>query len=159
MNWELHGYCKREQIDFTRSRSYHKNDQAHIEGKNYQSIRKVIGYDRFSDPALIAMIDDMYQHEHRLLTNYFYTTLKISKKQRHGSKVIKVYEKAKTPYQRVMESAKISQETKDRLTKEYLSLNPAQLQRSLQEKLRKIKNYRSVTVTSLATTHPVALFG
>ncbi len=152
VNWMLYGYCKKEHISFTRSRSYHKNDQAHIEGKNYQSVRKVTGYERISDPTVISMIDDLYQNEHRLLTNYFYTTMKLKKKIKKGGKSVKVYEEAKTPYQRVLESGSISKEIKDKLIKEYLSLNPAQLQRSLLMKLMKIKDYNSVTLLNLATT-------
>ena len=98
------------------------------------------------------MIDDMYQNEHRLLTNFFYTTLKLKEKVRINGKIRKVYAEAKTPYQRLLESDKISQEVKDRLTREYKQLNPAALQRSLKKKLNKIKEYRSVTVINLATT-------
>lgn len=152
VNWVLKGYCDRHTISYTRSRSYHKNDQAHIEGKNYQSIRKVVGYERITDPQLVGMVDDLYQNEHRLLTNYFYTTLKLKEKVRVNGKVRKVYEKAKTPYQRLMESDKISEEIKGRLTKEYQQLNPAHLQRNLKKKLTKIKDYRSVTIFNLAMT-------
>lgn len=152
VNWVLKGYCDQNDISYTRSRSYHKNDQAHIEGKNYQSIRRVVGYDRIINPELVEMIDDLYQNEHRLLTNYFYTTLKLKEKERVNGKVRKVYEEAKTPYQRLMESDKISQEIKDLLTKEYMRLNPAELQRNLRKKLVKIQDYRSVTVFNLAMT-------
>lgn len=152
VNWVLKGYCDKNSIDYTRSRSYHKNDQAHIEGKNYQSVRRVTGYDRITDPHLVEMIDDVYQNEHRLLTNYFYTTLKLKEKVKINGKNKKVYEKAKTPYQRVLESDKISKDIKDRLTEEYERLNPAALQRSLRRKLDKIQDYRSVTILNLVTT-------
>ena len=152
VNWILKGYCEKNSISFTRSRSYHKNDQAHIEGKNYQSVRRVTGYDRITYPNLVEMIDDVYQNEHRLLTNYFYTTLKLREKRKVDGKVTKIYEEAKTPYQRVLESDKISKEIKDRLTEEYKRLNPAALQRSLKRKLDKIKDYRSVTILNLVTT-------
>lgn len=151
VNWVLKGYCEKHSVSFTRSRSYHKNDQAHIEGKNYQSVRKVTGYDRITDPQLVEMIDDVYQNEHRLLTNYFYTTLKLSEKVKIDGNVRKVYEEAKTPYQRIMESDKISKDIKNRLTEEYKRLNPAALQRSLKRKMEKIKDYRSVTLLNLAT--------
>jgi len=145
VNWILKGYCNRSNISYTRSRSYHKNDQAHIEGKNYQSVRKVTGYERISDPKLVEMINDIYQNEHRLLTNFFYTTLKLKEKKRIGSKVTKAYEEARTPYQRLLETDKISKEIKDKLIKKYKRLNPAQLQRSLIRKLEKIKKYSLVT--------------
>jgi hypothetical protein len=98
------------------------------------------------------MIDDIYQNEHRLLTNYFYTTLKLKEKVRINGKVKKIYEEAKTPYQRLMESDKISKEVKDKLKEEYERLNPAALQRSLKRKLDKIQDYRSVTIFNLAMT-------
>lgn len=152
VNWVLKGYCDRNNINYTRSRSYHKNDQAHIEGKNYQSVRRVTGYDRITDPSLVVMIDDVYQNEHRLLTNYFYTTLKLKEKVKIDGKNKKRYEGARTPYQRVMESDKIAKDIKDRLREEYGRLNPAALQRSLRRKLDKIKDYRSVTILNLVTT-------
>lgn len=152
VNWVLKGYCDRNNISYTRSRSYHKNDQAHIEGKNYQSVRRVTGYERITDQHLVEMINDMYQNEHRFLTNYFYTTLKLKEKVRINGKTRKVYEEAKTPYQRLMESDKISKEIKDKLTREYQKLNPAELQRNLKRKLEKIRDYRSVTVFNLAMT-------
>lgn len=152
VNWTMYGYCEREKIAFTRSRSYHKNDQAHIEGKNYQSVRKVSGYERISDPAVVALMDDIYQNEHRLLTNYFYTTLKLKEKKREGGKVTKTYEEAKTPYRRIIESDKIPSEVKNRLTKEYRGLNPASLQRSMRKKLKTIQDRRLVTLLDLATT-------
>jgi len=145
VNWVLKGYCDRHTIVYTRSRSYHKNDQAHIEGKNYQSIRRVVGYDRITDQKLVSMIDNLYQNEHRLLTNYFYTTLKLKEKNKINGKTTKSYEIAKTPYQRLIESDKISREVKDKLKAEYMRLNPAELQRNLRKKLRQIKEYRSVT--------------
>lgn len=153
VNWNLHGYCTREAIAFTRSRSYHKNDQAHIEGKNYQSVRRVVGYGRITDERLVEIFNDMYENEHRLLTNFFYPTMKLKKKKREGSKVYKSYEIAKTPYQRVIESETISQEIKDTLTVQYEQLNPMKLYTSLQRKLVKIKKYNkpsSVTISNLA---------
>mgnify|MGYP001616128487 CR=1 FL=1 len=151
VNWVLKGYCDRHNIFYTRSRSYHKNDQAHIEGKNYQSIRRVVGYDRITDPVLVEMIDDLYQNEHRLLTNYFYTTLKLKEKVRINGRVKKVYEVAKTPYLRLIESDKILEEVKTKLKVEYQRLNPAELQRNLVNKLRQIREYCSVTVSNQAT--------
>lgn len=148
VNWQMHGYCKKENITFTRCRSNHKNDQAHIEGKNYHSVRKVTGYERINDPRIVALIDDLYQNEHRLLTNFFYTTMKLSFKKRIGAKVKKTYEKAKTPYQRVLECATISDEIKQKLTEEYLSLNPAKLQRDYRKKIRKIGSLMGNTIKS-----------
>jgi hypothetical protein len=170
VNWKMYEYCQRKEIAFTRCRSYHKNDQAHIEGKNYHSVRKLVGYDRITDNHLIEMIDDVYQNEHRLLTNFFYSTLKLKEKHREGGKVTKRYEQATTPYARVLQSDLISQEVKDKLKAQYDSLNPAQLQRSMEKKLSKIYTHmrlkklqnmadNSVTVSYQATPLPECLFG
>lgn len=138
VNWGMHGYCTREGIAFTRSRPYKKNDQAHIEGKNYQSVRKVTGYGRITNDKIITAFNDIYTNEHRLLTNFFYPTLKLKKKERRGTKIYKSYEEAQTPYKRVMESKHISKETNQKMKKQYESLNPAKLHRSLQRKLKHI---------------------
>ncbi|OGK49194.1 hypothetical protein A3A93_05020 [Candidatus Roizmanbacteria bacterium RIFCSPLOWO2_01_FULL_38_12] len=142
VNWGMHGYCTRDKIAFTRSRPYKKNDQAHIEGKNYQSVRRVTGYGRITDEKIVAAFNDLYEQEHRLLTNFFYTTLKLKKKERRGTKIYKSHEKAQTPYQRILQSKQVSDEIKQKLKNEYESLNPAALHRSLQKKLKKIRQLR-----------------
>ncbi|KKQ38803.1 MAG: hypothetical protein US54_C0003G0031 [Candidatus Roizmanbacteria bacterium GW2011_GWA2_37_7] len=168
VNWLLKHYCEKQNLDYTRSRSYHKNDQAHIEGKNYHSVRKVVGYDRIDDEHVVNLIDNVYQNEHRLLTNFFYTTMKLKKKEKQliTGKVTKKHERAQTPYQRVITSDKLSQTIKDTVTAQYKTLNPAQLHRDLKKKLDKI--YRimkqkqltsSVTVAYHATPLPDYLLG
>lgn len=139
VNWTLKGYCDRHAISFTRCRSYHKNDQAHIEGKNYQSIRRVVGYSRITHQQIVDAIDNLYQGEHRLLTNFFFTTMKLKEKRKEGGKVTKVHEQAKTPYQRVMASDIILPEIKEKLRVQYQLLNPAELSRSMQTKLNHIR--------------------
>lgn len=147
----MYSYCAREGIDFTRSRPYKKNDQAHVEGKNYQSIRRVIGYDRIESQDIVDLINDIYANEFRLLNNFFYTTRKLESKVRKNGKITKRYGKAKTPYRRVLESDKISKETKQQLMKQYEQLNPAQLQRTLHINLQKLKKMISVSESNQAT--------
>lgn len=139
VNWYMHGYCKKHQITFTRSRPYQKNDQAHIEGKNFQSVRKVTGYGRITDKHIIELCNDVYENEHRLLTNFFYTTLKLKSKDKKDGKIKKRHEEARTPYQRILQSKEIPGEIKQQLRTQYQSLNPAQLHRSLQKKLIQIQ--------------------
>lgn len=145
INWSMYGYCKREGIKFTRSRSYHKNDQAHIEGKNYQSVRRVTGYGRITSQTITDIFNNLYEEEHRFLTNFFYPTLKLIKKIKVDGKYRKKYETAKTPYQRILESKTIPKDVKTKLKLEYESLNPAALQRSMEVKINKIKKLISVT--------------
>jgi len=86
VNWGMYGYCKREDIAFTRSRPYKKNDQAHIEGKNYQSVRKVTGYGRITDTKIVSAFNDLYENEHRLLTNFFLPNLKTQEERAERNK-------------------------------------------------------------------------
>ncbi len=155
VNWNMYQYCEREKIIFTRSRSYHKNDQAHIEGKNYESVRRVVGYGRIEDPTLVDMWNDIYQNEHRLLTNFFYPTMKLKDKKRVDAKIIKHHGVARTPYERILASPTVSEETKQRLITQYQGLNPMALQRSMHKKIKHIEQYQkkqnTVTVTNLAT--------
>lgn len=152
INRGFYGYCKREYIDFTRSRPYRKNDQAHIEGKNYQSIRKVVGYDRIETQEAVDLLNDIYKNEFRLLNNFFYATQKLKSKKRINGKIVKKYGKAKTPYQRVLESKKVDKSTKLSLKEEYSKLNPAELQRNLHIKLQKLNEMVSVSKLNQATT-------
>ena len=151
INKKLIGYCQRENIEFTRSRPYRKNDQAYVEGKNFQSIRKLIGYDRIESEEITDILNDIYRNEHRLLTNFFYTTLKLKIKRRVGSKIVKKYYKAKTPYHRLLDSKLITKGKKDELRNIYKGLNPAQLQRDLKLKMDRIEELISVTKINLAT--------
>lgn len=152
INWGMFGYCEREKIDFTRSRSYRKNDQAHIEGKNNESIRKVIGYDRIESQEIVTLVNSIYHGEYRLLNNFFYATQKLKTKKRIEGKIRKKYEEAKTPYKRVMESKKVNKRTKLMLAQQYYKLNPAELQRNLFIKNRKLKEMIRVSKIDLATT-------
>ncbi|NTU47334.1 transposase family protein [Candidatus Roizmanbacteria bacterium] len=167
VNWKMKEYCDRNNLEYTRCRSYHKNDQAHIEGKNYHSIRKVVGYDRIEDSEIVALIDDMYQNEHRLLTNFFYTTMKLKEKEKAANgHTKKVYEAAQTPYERVLATPSVTEEAKQKLRSQYDTLNPAELQRNLKKKLdiiyRKLRQKKiisSVTPLYHATPLPDFLFG
>jgi hypothetical protein len=152
VNWAMYDYCKKEKIDFTRSRSYRKNDQAHIEGKNNESIRKVIGYYRIEEQEIVDLVNDIYQNEYRLLNNFFYPTMKLESKVRKKGKIIKKYGEAKTPYQRVIESMKVNIKVKMKLMQEYQKLNPAELQRNLTIKLKALRKKVSVSKINLAST-------
>lgn len=153
INWKFHGYCKRENISFTRSRPYRKNDQANIESRNYHTIRKNVGYDRIEDQLIVDLINEIYQNEFRLLNNFFYATQKLKEKTKiKEGKYTKRYEIAKTPYARLIASDKVDEETKIKLKEQYEQLNPAELQRNLSVKLKKLKEMISVSKTNLATT-------
>lgn len=141
INWHLHRYCKKHAITLTRSRPYHKNDNAHIEQKNYTAIRQLIGYARLDTNAQLQIIQDLYQHEWRLYLNFFQPNQKLEQKERNAQMGTskKRYDKAKTPYQRLMAHPDISPEQKAMLQSQYIQLNPIQLQREINKKLELLK--------------------
>ncbi len=138
INQILYKYCQREKLEFTRSRPYKKNDNAYIEQKNWTHVRKIFGYLRYDTYEELAIMNDLYHNELRLYKNFFQPVMKLASKERVGGKIKRKYEVARTPYHRLMESGQIRDETKDELKGIYLSLNPAQLKRSIDAKLAKL---------------------
>jgi len=137
INHHLYRYCQQEHITFTRSRPYKKNDQAHVEQRNWTVVRQVVGYDRYESQEALAMMRGVYD-DLRLFVNFFQPVMKLVSKTRIGSKVRKKYDKAQTPYQRIMASQHIDQVVKEQLTELYLSLNPVELKRRIEKNLAQL---------------------
>ena len=138
INQILYKYCRWEGIEFTRSRATRKNDNAYIEEKNWTHVRKIFGYLRYDSYEELAIMNDLYRNELRLYKNFFQPVMKLQSKERIGGKVKRRYEVAKTPYQRLIESSQIPEGVEEELKGIYLSLNPAQLKRSIDAKLAKL---------------------
>jgi len=124
-------YCRREHITFTRSREYHKNDQAHVEQKNWSVVRQIVGHDRYEGELACRRLAALYHVLHRYI-NFCQPQLKLVAKQRIGSKLKKWYDTATTPYQRVQAAQTIAADHKARLATQYPSINPAALLRSIE---------------------------
>lgn len=133
----LYRYCLDEKITFTRSRPYKKNDQAHVEQKNWSVVRHTVGYDRWETDQEFAILESIHD-DLRLYINFFQPSFKLIAKERIGNKTIKRYDTAKTPYQRVLERQDISLKAKAQLMNLYLQLNPAELRRSIDKKTAKL---------------------
>ena len=127
-------------VKFTRSRPYRKNDNAHVEQKNWSHVRQLFGYDRFGDHRIVDLINDLYKNEWPLYNNFFCPTLKLKSKHRVKSKYVKTYEFPKTPYQRLILSETVSSEAKQKLTETFLKLNPFSLKKMIESKLKLIFN-------------------
>jgi hypothetical protein len=135
----LYRYCLNEKITFTRSRPYQKNDQAHVEQKNWSVVRHTVGYDRWETQQELALLESVYD-DLRLYINFFQPSLKLIAKERIGNKTFKRYDPAKTPYQRVLERKDIALEAKARIMNVYVQLNPAELRRRIDQKIAKLWN-------------------
>jgi hypothetical protein len=133
----LYRYCLDEKVTFTRSRPYQKNDQAHVEQKNWSVVRHTVGYDRWETEQELALLESIYDNL-RLYINFFQPSFKLIAKERIGNRTLKRYDTAKTPYQRLLERKDISIESKARLMNLYLQLNPAELRRSIDLKTAKL---------------------
>jgi hypothetical protein len=101
-------------MDFTRSRSYHKNDNAYVEQKNGNVIRKEIGYQRLDAIEVIEPMNELY-YLIGLHRNYFVPQRKLISKEKHGARYKRKYDKAKTPFERVLADPTVSKEVKDNL--------------------------------------------
>ena len=144
INAHLLTYCLKEKITFTRSRPYRKNDSCFVEQKNYSVVRRNVGYLRHDTDEELRTLNELYIYLDSYV-NYFQPVQKLILKTRVGSKVSKKYDKAKTPFRRVLESKSIDDKIKARLEREYDSLNPAELKRKisrLQEKLLKLNTLK-----------------
>ena len=148
MNYHLLRYFQEHTntIQFTRSRPYKKNDNAHVEQKNWTHVRQLFGYDRFDDTQLVERMNDLYANEWSLLGNYFCPTFKLIEKVKVNSQYKRKYDKPKTPYQRLMESESIDQKTKEQLKARFETLDPFKLKASIERKLRTI--FKLVSVSS-----------
>jgi len=135
----LRHFTEREQrVQFTRSRAYHKDDNAHVEQKNWTHVRQWLGYHRFDIPEIVPLLNKLYKTEWRLFHNFFCPSVKLIAKQRIASKTIKRYDNPKTPYQRVMDSPDIVPSIKKKLTILFKTLNPFHLRKAMEDKLKKI---------------------
>jgi hypothetical protein len=126
-------------VPLTRSRPYRKNDQAHVEQKNWTHVRQLLGYQRLEPPELVPLINELYR-TWGLLHNFFCPNLKLLSKTRKGAKTIRKYSPPQTPYQRLLESKHLSQEQKQKLQNRFQQLNPLQLKREIEQKLKLVLN-------------------
>jgi len=134
--WEGEGIA--EGIGFSRSRSYKKNDNCFVEQKNSTHVRSTIGHLRYDTDKEQKIINSLYRDELGPYKNFFQPVMKLNKKIRIKGKIHRKYDVPKTPYQRLMESGQISEETKKELRIVYQSLNPAELKRKIDKKLKKL---------------------
>lgn len=132
INGHLKRYCERNQITFTRSRPWKKNDSAHVEQKNWDIVRKMIGYGRFDSYAQLDILRNIHQMM-VLYQNYFQPSRKLISKQRIGAKVRKTYDTAQTPAQRLLARKDTSAPTKTLLRGIFREVNPAQLLREIND--------------------------
>lgn len=137
-----HLHERRQPIAFTRSRPYRKNDNAHIEPKNYTQVRQWFGYERYDHPDVWPLVNALCKGPLNQLLNYFLPTLKLERKERVGSRVVRKYGPALTPLTRVLACAEVKAETKARLKTDKQRLNPFARRREVDRQLKVIEQQR-----------------
>ena len=160
LNWHLVSYfAERDQkVGFTRSRPYHKNDNGHVEQKNWTHVRQLLGYDRLQDPALREEINALYRDIWEPFHNSFCPSAKLLNKDRHGAKIKRRHDRPLTPCDRLLASPDVSAAAKKKLRQTRSALNPFDLQRRLDAALRPIlqRALRSSRPTGSLHSAPVA---
>ena len=138
INWHLKAYCERKQIQFTRGRPYKKDDNAHVEQKNWTHVRKLLGWDRYDSPEAVEAINDLNRHPLRLWMNLYLPSVKLAKKVRVGSRLRRVYEPPQTPFQRVVASSQADLRKVAQLKALLKTLDPFELAKTVDRKLDRI---------------------
>jgi hypothetical protein len=133
-----HFVNRKKPVVFTRSRAYRKDDNAHVEQKNWTHVRQWLGYDRLDNPLVVEALNDLYTNEWRLFHNFYCPSVKLLSKERVGSKTIKKHDSPKTPYQRVLESEHISAYAKEGLRRIYQNTNPFVLRRAMEKRIKRV---------------------
>lgn len=145
INHHLVAYCRRRKIAFTRSRPYKKDDNAHIEQKNWTHVRKLFGWERYDTPQVIAAMNDLYVQELRRMMNLFQPSVKLIERVRVGSRLTRRYDKARTPLDRLVALCRNRPppDTVGALLAARDALNPFELAQTIERKLDRIDHLRN----------------
>lgn len=155
LNDQLVRYCAREAIQFTRGRPYKKDDNAHIEQKNWTHVRKLMGWVRYDSEQVVAAMNRLYRGDLRLLQNLFLPSVKLVRKERVGSRVRRRYEAPLTPLQRVLASKQVRPDVVARLSALRDCLDPFALSRSVDRQLEYIHSLANLRHSPRATRRTV----
>jgi hypothetical protein len=138
INWQVGRWCARHAVQFTRSRPYKKDDNAHVEQKNWTHVRKLLAWDRYDTPQAVEAINDLYRNELRLWMNLFQPSVKLLRKTRVGSKLRRHYSQAQTPLDRALASGVMEPQRAAELRALRQRLDPFELARTIDRKLERL---------------------
>ena len=138
INAHLYRYCQAHEIQFTRGRPYKKDDNAHVEQKNWTHVRKLVGYHRYDTAAAVAALNDLYRHELGLFQNLFLPSVKLRRKERVGSRVRRYYDAPRTPLERLQACPEAEPTAVSRLGRLRDHLDPFVLSATIDRKLERL---------------------
>jgi hypothetical protein len=154
LNRALVDWCRRGDVRYTRGRPHRKNDQAWVEQRNDTGVRKLVGYLRYSSKAAFSQLGRVYRIADDY-ANYFQPVAKLVEKRREGARVTKVYDRAQTPYQRLLSAGVLDDEARLRMEQRYQALNPAQLRRDLDAALEALWRQADATPSGISLRRQV----
>lgn len=137
LNEPLVKWARKEAITFTRCRAYHKDDQAHVEQKNWSVVRGLIGYDRYESTAALMQMRRVYELV-RLHVNGYLPVMKLIGKEREGAKVRKKYDVPTTPYRRALTAGVMGEEARGRFEELLAQWGPLELRHRLETELERL---------------------
>lgn len=148
INYHLLNYCLqlKPAIAFTHSRPYEKEDQGHVEQKNFTHVRKMFGWDRYDTLEVQKLMNDLYRNELHLWQNLFQPSVKLKKKIRKGSRLIRKYDDPRTPFRRVLECKEADVQKVEELKKLISVIDPFELSEQIDQKLQRIYRMASQRV-------------
>jgi len=140
INWHLADYfsLRKEAVAFTRSRAYHKNDNARVEQKNWSHVRQLIGYGRLGDPAQAEALNTLYTRRWNLFRNFYCPAMKHLRTEVEGSSKKRIYDAPTTPFERLKASAGVDPTQIARLEKLMAAHPPFELKRRIEKALRRV---------------------
>ncbi len=142
MNETLQRYCQQQSMEWTRSRAYHKNDQAWVEQKNGAVVRRLAGYGRLSGLAAAGGLQRLYESA-RLYVNFFQPSFKLASKERDGAMVRKRFHPPLAPYQRLLASDRVDEAVKQRLREQFAALDPVALLKTIRDAQQELSTLSS----------------
>ncbi len=157
MNETLQGYCREQQLEWTRSRAYCKNDQAWVEQKNGAVVRRLAGYERLSGIKAAAVLARLYDSA-RLYVNFFQPSFKLAGKQRDGALIRKHYHPPLTPYQRLLASSRMAEPVKQRLRQQFAMLDPVALLKVIRDTQQELAASVDGNALPVAPSADIAVF-
>jgi hypothetical protein len=132
-------------VFMTRSRPFKKDDNAHVEQKNWTHVRQCFGYERHDNPEVVELMNHLLKGAYGKLLNYFHASLKLERKVHRQGRIQRLYGPAQTPLARVLASAEVTPQIKQRLKLDKAALNPFALKGEVGKSLKRIAALRRAT--------------
>lgn len=144
LNWHLLRYFQErpKPVRFTRSRAYRKNDNAHVEQKNWTHVRQLVGYGRLEGAEASELLNGLYAREWGWFRNFFCPVMKHLRTEVEGSRKRRLYDRPATPFERLKASGQADPAVLERLEARYAQLDPFALREKIETQLRLVLRHQ-----------------